>query len=170
MSPFPWSTAAWGAPRSAAARAWPWTGSAWESRVDHRPNELSGGQQQRVAIARALVGEPDIVLADEPTGALDPATGNDIMDLFARLNGEAGTTLIVITHDPEIAGRCTRRTRIGGGVLREEAPGRFVRAGPPPPASSAPSSEIARRPLFWGLCLSLDSLRSGPVLSDYAFG
>ena len=90
-------------------------------RVDHRPDELSGGQQQRVAIARALVGEPDIVLADEPTGALDPATGNDIMDLFARLNAEAGTTIIVITHDPEIAHRCTRRTRIGGGVLREEA-------------------------------------------------
>ena len=90
-------------------------------RVDHRPNELSGGQQQRVAIARALVGEPDIVLADEPTGALDPATGNDIMDLFARLNSEEGTTLIVITHDPEIAGRCTRRTRLEDGVLREHA-------------------------------------------------
>ena len=89
-------------------------------RAGHKPNELSGGQQQRVAIARALVGEPAIVLADEPTGALDPATGNDIMDLFVELNGE-GTTLIVITHDPDVAGRCVRRTRIGGGVLREEA-------------------------------------------------
>ena len=91
-------------------------------RLGHKPDELSGGQQQRVAIARALVGEPAIVLADEPTGALDPATGNDIMDLFVRLNGEEGTTLIVITHDPEIAGRCARQTRIGDGVLREQAP------------------------------------------------
>ena len=90
-------------------------------RVDHRPNELSGGQQQRVAIARALVGEPAIVLADEPTGALDPATGTDIMDLFARLNSEEGTTIVVITHDPEIAGRCARRTRLEDGMLREHA-------------------------------------------------
>ena len=90
-------------------------------RAGHKPNELSGGQQQRVAIARALVGEPAIVLADEPTGALDPATGNDIMNLFAELNGEEGTTLIVITHDPEVAERCRRRTRIEEGALLEEA-------------------------------------------------
>ena len=90
-------------------------------RAGHKPSELSGGQQQRVAIARALVGEPAIVLADEPTGALDPATGNDIMNLFAELNGNEGATLIVITHDPDVARRCTRRTRIGDGVLREEA-------------------------------------------------
>ncbi|MYE03243.1 MAG: ATP-binding cassette domain-containing protein, partial [Alphaproteobacteria bacterium] len=89
-------------------------------RAGHRPNELSGGQQQRVAIARALAGEPAIVLADEPTGALDPDTGNDIMNLFGELNGEEGTTLIVITHDPEVALRCSRRTRIEGGALREE--------------------------------------------------
>ena len=85
----------------------------------HRPSELSGGQQQRVAIARALVGDPAIVLADEPTGALDPETGNDIMDLFVRLNRDDGTTLIVITHDPQVASRCGRRTRIGNGVLLE---------------------------------------------------
>ena len=90
-------------------------------RADHRPNELSGGQQQRVAIARALVGEPAIVLADEPTGALDPATGNDIMNLFAELNGEGRTTLIVITHDREVARRCPRRTWIEDGALLEEA-------------------------------------------------
>jgi len=91
-------------------------------RAGHKPNELSGGQQQRVAIARALVGEPAIVLADEPTGALDPATGNDIMDLFVELNREEGTTLVVITHDREVARRCARRTRIDHGALREEAP------------------------------------------------
>ena len=90
-------------------------------RAGHTPSEMSGGQQQRVAIARALVGEPDIVLADEPTGALDPATGNDIMDLFVHLNREEGTTIIVITHDTEVAGRCARRTRISDGLLREEA-------------------------------------------------
>jgi len=89
-------------------------------RAGHRPTELSGGQQQRVAIARALVGAPTIVLADEPTGALDPATGSDIMELFAELNAEEGTTLIVITHDPEVARRCVRRTHIGDGVLHEE--------------------------------------------------
>ncbi len=92
-------------------------------RVDHRPNELSGGQQQRVAIARALVGEPAIVLADEPTGALDPATADEIMELFADLNREERTTIIIITHDPEVAERCVRRTRIGDGVLREEEHG-----------------------------------------------
>ena len=91
-----------------------------EDRAGHKPNELSGGQQQRVAIARALVGEPAILLADEPTGALDPDTGNDIMSLFAELNGD-GTTLIVITHDPEVARRCARRTHIGDGGLHEEA-------------------------------------------------
>ena len=87
----------------------------------HRPNELSGGQQQRVAIARALVGNPSIVLADEPTGALDPDTGNDIMDLFVRLNRDDGTTLIVITHDPQVSKRCARGTRISNGVLVETA-------------------------------------------------
>ena len=92
-----------------------------EDRAGHKPNELSGGQQQRVAIARALVGEPAIVLADEPTGALDPTTGNDIMNLFAELNGDAGTTLIVITHDSEVARRCARRTHIDDGALREKA-------------------------------------------------
>ncbi|MCZ0952924.1 MAG: ABC transporter ATP-binding protein [Rhodospirillaceae bacterium] len=92
-------------------------------RADHRPNELSGGQQQRVAIARALVGAPALVLADEPTGALDPRIGQEIMQLFLSLNAEERLTVIVITHDPTIARQCRRRTRIYDGVLHEESVG-----------------------------------------------
>ena len=88
----------------------------------HRPPELSGGQQQRVAIARALVGHPAIILADEPTGALDPRIGQEIMELFRKLNVDEGLTIIIITHDPKIAAQCKRRTRIENGSLLEEAP------------------------------------------------
>ena len=102
-------------------------------RGGHKPNELSGGQQQRVAIARALAGDPAIVLADEPTGALDPATGVGIMDLFAELNEEEGATLILITHDREVARRCARRTRIVDGALREDSTP-SASGGAPPPA------------------------------------
>ena len=122
MSAFHWCIAPSAARRSGAAPAQPCRRSAWKTRRDHRPSELSGGQQQRVAIARALVGEPAIVLADEPTGALDPSTGKDIMELFASLNREEGTTLIVITHDPDVARQCARRTRISDGALHEEVP------------------------------------------------
>ena len=91
-------------------------------RADHRPSELSGGQQQRVAIARALVGEPAIVLADEPTGALDPAIGEEIMRLFLRLNEEERITVVMITHDPAVARQCRRRFRMRDGILAEDAP------------------------------------------------
>ena len=89
-----------------------------EDRMEHLPNQLSGGQQQRVAIARALAGDPSMLLADEPTGALDQKTGRQIMDLFEELNGE-GRTVIMITHDMRIASRARRVVRIVDGVLTE---------------------------------------------------
>ena len=87
-------------------------------RIRHKPRELSGGQQQRVAIARALVGEPAILLADEPTGALDQNSGKEVLKLFHRLN-EIGNTIVMITHDLNVAQNAGRIVRIVGGELRE---------------------------------------------------
>lgn len=91
-------------------------------RLQFRPNQLSGGQCQRIAIARAIVGKPKLLLADEPTGALDSASGNQIMDIFEELNQE-GTTIIMITHEQEIAERAKHIRYIRDGVLSGKAGG-----------------------------------------------
>ncbi len=92
-------------------------------RMKHQPDELSGGQKQRVAIARAMANDPAIILADEPTGALDSATGRLIMDIFHRLHEEQGKTIILITHSPELASECERILTIKDGLIINESKG-----------------------------------------------
>jgi len=84
---------------------------------DHKPNQLSGGQQQRVAIARALVGDPDVIFADEPTGALDSKTGQEVLDLFLHLNQDEGVTIVIVTHDKEVSRLCQRVITLRDGLI-----------------------------------------------------
>jgi len=111
--------------RDAPSRAMSWlerVGLA--GRLTHYPKQLSGGEQQRVAIARAFAGEAQILMADEPTGNLDGATGAEVAEVMFRLNRERGTTLLLVTHDPVIASRCARRVSLAGGKLVGDERGR----------------------------------------------
>lgn len=92
-------------------------------RMHHNPDELSGGQKQRVAIARAMANDPALILADEPTGALDSKTGRRVMDIFHKLHEEKGKTIILITHSPELAGECERILTLSDGLFTGEREG-----------------------------------------------
>ena len=94
-------------------------------RMRHSPNELSGGQKQRVAIARAMANDPSIILADEPTGALDSATSAKVMEIFKRLNTEKGKTIILITHNGELAEQCDRILTLRDGLFVDERSGKY---------------------------------------------
>jgi len=107
-------------------------------RVTHYPRQLSGGEQQRVAIARAFAGEPKLLMADEPTGNLDGATGVEVADLMFRLNREHGTTLVLVTHDTNLAARCGRRLSLASGKLVGDE-----RLGPPPRRATLASPQGA---------------------------
>ncbi|WP_156302545.1 ABC transporter ATP-binding protein, partial [Methylogaea oryzae] len=98
----------------------------------HRPNQLSGGQQQRVAIARALVNRPKLVLADEPTGNLDTHTGEEIMALFCDLNRAQGITVVLVTHEPDIAHHAQRLIHVVDGVIDADGPVASILGAPQP--------------------------------------
>ena len=98
-------------------------------RLDHYPSQLSGGEQQRVALARAFAGEPKILFADEPTGNLDRNTGKQVEDLLFAMNRERGTTLVLVTHDPQLADRCQRQVRMSDGHLEDVSPVDIVQEG-----------------------------------------
>ena len=110
-------------------------------RIDHKPDELSGGQQQRVAIARALATQPSILLADEPTGALDTTSGEEILRIFEQLNAD-GITVIMVTHDLDVANRAKRVIRLSDGVVISDE----STTQPAPSANGATSPAIIANP------------------------
>ena len=114
-------------------------------RLDHRPAQLSGGEQQRVAIARALVGDPQVLLADEPTGNLDTRTGEEVMALLEQLNHEQGVAVVLVTHDLDVAARARRQIRVRDGLLEPEPAAARRTRGRAGGAASATSPAAERR-------------------------
>ena len=129
-------------------------------RMDHYPVQLSGGEQQRVALARAFVAEPPIVMADEPTGNLDSANGKLVLDLLLERNRKAGTTLVLVTHDPEIASRADRKIVLKDGLVVEDS-----KPDPFPPRDESPARrKMAKRALSWRRAAAIGwrDLKSAP--------
>jgi len=118
-----------------------------ESRMHHSPTQLSGGQQQRVAIARAIVGNPALILADEPTGALDTRTSHDVMEIFRSLNEERGMTIAFVTHEPDVAGYTRRIVSLRDGQIVSDAPHvpAYSHPGAPPSIPAAAATPVERR-------------------------
>ena len=104
-------------------------------RLDHFPSQLSGGQQQRVAIARALINRPPVLFADEPTGNLDSRTSEEVLKMFERLNSEEGITIIMVTHDPKVAGHAKRVIRLDDGLIQGDVP--TVESSPETPGGAS---------------------------------
>jgi putative ABC transport system ATP-binding protein len=114
-------------------------------RLDHKPKEISGGQQQRVAIARSLVNDPTIILADEPTGALDTHSTEEVLEIFQRLNAEEGITVIFVTHEADVANHCRRIVRIRDGLIESDRPVLDQRWVYQPPMLTGPELGLVKR-------------------------
>ena len=128
--------------------------------MDHYPVQLSGGEQQRVALARAFVVEPPIVMADEPTGNLDSTNGRLVLDLLLDRNRKAGTTLVLVTHDPEVASRADRKIVLKDGLIVEDTTAGSVRES----ARSEARRTMAKRALSWKRAAAIGwrDLKSAP--------